>query len=447
MHSGTTQREHEREVKFDFMSIKAGDIIFVLPESSGLSKLVQLTNVHGQHLLAKVRRRNRMGLKASVRKYSHVMLGAGDGLIIHADGKKVALEVVTDALRFGSTKYQVFRRADLPAAATDHIARAGIRYMQQKYSFMKYFGKARENDTTQFCSRLVAHAYRSAGLPMSAAPDKDVLPLDLYLLCQTAPWSDVTAETILQPLSQDAAIFAHDIEVPGKGVMSMADFFANSDKLLLGSLHFQKQFQEILYKNYRDILQMEALLAKYCLAMFKLAKQTRASPDLIDDAFSEKIASVLRQIETLLDLAALPDIDLLVENTLVNTDTGGAGESTFVGIPRPIAIREMQTSRESIRIYTYLLMAETGLLSILAHVVPHDKFDAFKVVKTEYVNAFLAALPQISRLEDYGDVESPFAWVDKEADRTICQQTYKNLIGSLGILKIATGNSKPSSDL
>jgi hypothetical protein len=440
------QLEHQPEVKFDFMSIRAGDIIFVLPESRGLSKLTQLTNVHGQHLLAKMRRNNRLGLRASVRKYSHVMLGAGDGLIIHADGKKVALEVVTDALNFGSTQYQVFRHAGLSGATAAQIARAGIRYMQQKYSFLAYFKKSRESDTTQFCSRLVAHAYRAAGMPLSELPDKDVLPLDLYRICQAAPWSDVTAETLLRMPRPDTEDILGNIEIPGKGNLSISEFLDSADQRLLEGLQLRKRVQEMLHKNVRNILRVQGLLAEYCVAVFMLAKQVRTNPRSIDDAFAEKIANVLGQIGTLLDLSTLPDVDLLIENTLVNTDTGGMEESAYVGMPTPAAIREMQTGRETIRIYTGLLMAEVGLLSILAHAVPHEKFDAFRVVKPEYAATFLASLPQIDHLEAYEDVENPFSWVDDEADRIFCQQTYKNLITLLDIIRIATGSGQPAGD-
>ena len=430
-----------REVKFDFMSIRAGDIIFVLPESSGLRKLTQLTNIHGQHFLAKIRRSNRLALKASVRKYSHVMLGAGDGLIIHADGKKVALEVVIDALNFESTRYQVFRHADLSAEAALQVAKAGMRYLQQKYSFMTYFGKGRKGDTTQFCSRLVAHAYRAAGLPLSALPDKDVLPLDLYLLCQESPWRDITAETLVPPLSPDNGNIFGNIEIPGRESLSLSEFLESSDKLLLNNLQFQKKFQEMVLGHHRSILRMEALLAQFCLATFTLTKHFRADPGAIDDAFAGRITRVMSQMDTLLDLALLPDINLLIEKTLINTDAGETGESAYAGMPTPTAIREMQTSRETIMIYTYLLMAEIGLLSILAHKISHEKLETFRVVKSGYATGFMAALPQIDTLSAYEEVEDPFAWVDKEPDREFCQKLYKNMIELLKIIRIDTVSS------
>jgi hypothetical protein len=440
MCSEMTRSEERQKSKFDVMSIKAGDVIFVLPESSGFGKAVQLINIQGQHLLAKVRRRNRLPLKARVRKYSHVMLGAGNGLIIHADGKKVALEVVNDVLNFESTRYEVFRRADLPDAAAVQVAKAGMRYMQQKYSFIKYFGKPRENDTTQFCSRLVAYAYRTVGMPLSDLPDKDVLPLDLYLLCQAAPWSDITADTVLHPVSSETEHMLGEIDIPGVGKRSMSEFFDGSDKLLRKSSQLQKEFEELRYKNFRDILQTEGVLAQYCLAMFVLAKQIRLAPDSIDDEFAGKIVSVLSQIDTLLDLAHLPDVDLLNENTLVNKG-GDAGE--YAGMPAPVAIREMQNSRETVRIYTYLLMAETGLLSILAHLSQSDKFEAFRGVKSEYVSRFLIALPLIETLPEDVDAENLFAWVGNESDRIFCQKSYKSMIAMLKIIKIATGAQVP----
>jgi hypothetical protein len=140
----------------------------------------------------------------------------------------------------------------------------------------------------------------------------------------------------------------------------------------------------------------------------------------------------------------LPDTDLLVRSTFINT--GDAVEGSYAGLPAPAAIREMQTGREIIGIYAHLLMAETGLLSLLAHVVPDDKFDSFKVVKPEYLNVFFAALPRINRLKDYENMQNPFTWVDNEADRTLSQQIYKNMIGALRILEIVAGNSMSSGE-
>jgi hypothetical protein len=431
-----SQSEDKMKLKFDFLSIKAGDVIFVLPHSSGLSKLTQVANVHGQHLLAKLRKSNRLPIKASVRKYSHVILGLGDGLIIHADGKKVALEVVTDALDIESTRYQVFRHTGLSDETVDKIVKAGMRYMQQKYSFIKYFGKPKENDTTQFCSRLVAHAYRYAGVPLSKLPDKDVLPLDLYLLCQQPPWSEVTDETVHQFSSPEMDNFVGDIEVPGRGKMSFSELFDSSDKLLLKCVQSRKQVLEIHYRNYRNILHVQALLAQYCSAVFVLAKQLYVNPLDIDDAFAEKIANVLSQIDVLLDLAHLPDVDLLIEHTLVNTDADGSGEGAYVDMPAPTVIRELQTNREMIRIYTGLLMAEIGMFSILAQAFPNEKFDAFKDVKPEYVAEFLAALPRVDALPKDEDEANLFTWVDNDADRAFCVSTYKNLIVFLELIEI-----------
>ncbi|MBQ5950011.1 YiiX/YebB-like N1pC/P60 family cysteine hydrolase [Massilia sp. ST3] len=427
----------QAQAKFDPLSIQAGDIIFVLPRSSGWSWLKQQANVQGQHLLAKIRRAKRLGLAARVRKYSHVMLGVGGGLIIHADGKKVALEVVTDALDFASTSYQVFRQTGLPAATAAQVAKAGIRYMQQKYSFAAYFKKTREDDTTQFCSRLVAHAYRAAGMPLGALADKDVLPLDLYMLCQEAPWTDVTEESFHRPLSTEAEALAGEIGIPGQGAPSLSEFFDRSDKLLLDSAQMHKQFQEMRHQSYRRILHVEGLLAQYCVLMFTHAKQLRTSPADIDDSFAGKIAGVLGQIDTLLDLASLPDIDLLIENTLINTDTG-ASDSEYAGMPGAAAVREMQTGRETILCYTYLLLAETGLLSIVAHIVPHDKFEAFRAVDRERASGFLAALLQAGELKEYAEAENAFAWVDIEADRDFCRQSYKSILALLEIVRIAT---------
>jgi hypothetical protein len=132
----------------------------------------------------------------------------------------------------------------------------------------------------------------------------------------------------------------------------------------------------------------------------------------------------------------LPDVDLLIEHTLVNTDADGSGEGAYVDMPAPTVIRELQTNREMIRIYTGLLMAEIGMFSILAQAFPNEKFDAFKDVKPEYVAEFLAALPRVDALPKDEDEANLFTWVDNDADRAFCVSTYKNLIVFLELIEI-----------
>ena len=99
--------------QFNHMAVRAGDIIFVLPPTSGVGTVLQWGNVQGQRILASLRATDKISLKLILPKFSHVMLGAGDGLIIHADGTKVTLQVVTDALKFEDSSYEIYRNPDI----------------------------------------------------------------------------------------------------------------------------------------------------------------------------------------------------------------------------------------------------------------------------------------------------------------------------------------------
>ena len=167
-----TNADRQPTEQFRSLSIEAGDIVIVLDRPSNpFGKLKQTINVIGQRALARLRASDPVDLLAPLPKHSHVMLGVGDGLIIHADGKTVALEVLSDALhvdRPDAYHYQVYRNKNISPETAAQVAKSAMRYFGQKYRFTSYLGQEQEGDTTQFCSRLVAHAYRAVDLPPSS---------------------------------------------------------------------------------------------------------------------------------------------------------------------------------------------------------------------------------------------------------------------------------------
>jgi hypothetical protein len=376
------------------------------------------------------------------------MLGLGGGLIIHADGKIVNIEIVSDALHYATDKaarFEIYRRRDLPPEQSEDIAKAAVRYYSQKYKFSPYFkgsnsgndqSSAGNEDTTQFCSRLVANAYRSARLGLSSLPDQKTLPVDLYRICQSDDWSDISAEFIEPPIRPEASAVIGTIDVPGLGQVNLEDFYARTDELLLEGARLSKQTYEKKYAVIRKMIETEDLLAQYCALRYSLAKQIRLAPDQLDDKFATSTTRVLQQLDALLALSRLPNIDMLIKNSIVNEIDKQATTSLYVGFPTTVAIREMQAIRESTNIFTYLIVAEIGLLSILAHLTSHERLALFRSVRPEYTKAFLAAFQPVADLSLYDDIDDSFQWVIDENDRIDCRVRLHNIVVTLKALEL-----------
>jgi Permuted papain-like amidase enzyme, YaeF/YiiX, C92 family len=428
---------------FQIGAISAGDVVFVYDGSTRIDKKVKrFLNVIGQRILASIRRAERVSLRPRVRKYSHVMLGVGGGLIIHADGKTVAVEVVSDALHHNTKDaalFKVYRRKDMSQGMADKIVKSAMRYYGKKYSFTKYFAESDEEDTTQFCSRLVAHAYRAAGTPLGSLDDNRVLPLDLYQACQTDGWEDISAEFLQAAPSAEADKLLPPIEIPGEGALPLSELAKRSDELQRKMAESGKQTIALQYETTRMLLENEATLAKYVGAQFDLTKKLRMAPSALADEDAFRVTRVLEQLNDLLALSKMPSIELLVPETYVNTVDKTTNKGLYAGYPAPVAIREMQLIREAIRIYDYLLLAEIGLFTILAHRTPNETFEPFRAVKAEYAARFEAALKPFDDFASYENGEELFDWVERESDRATCRQIVGGILPSLKVVAILRG--------
>jgi hypothetical protein len=335
----------------------------------------------------------------------------------------------------------VFRRDDLSRDKAENIVRAAKRYLHQKYRFSAYvLGtapklKPKKEDTTQFCSRLVAHAYAAAGMPMTKLPQNRVLPIDLYKNCQSSPWRNVTDEFSGTgwPQSNDGGL--GPIEIPGLGKFSISELFELTDKLIETGARQAKQTEELFLKNYDDILRSEALLAKYCSAQLDLAKAIRLKPDILDDASASAIARVLEQIEALLDLSSMPSLDAIIAETPIYSAGSGENISTYAGRPVPSDLRKLQHGTETLRLLSYFLFAETGLFVIAAHATGNEKFTSFKVVRREFAELFFAALKHVPELSEYENNSAPgFVWMQNDRDRASCRTMWRNILLCLKVV-------------
>src|SRR5438270_2594 len=131
-------------------------------------------------------------------------------------------------------------------------------------------------------------------------------------------------------------------------------------------------------------------LRKILRSSVQVSQKKRLKPYTLSDTSAVRIVRVLEQLQALLDLSQLPSIELLIDNSFLNTvEEGQTNIGLYVRQPSPLAIREMQMKREAIAIYSYLLFAEIGLCTILAHLdIPFEESKLFRAVKSEYANRF-----------------------------------------------------------
>jgi hypothetical protein len=198
------------------------------------------------------------------------------------------------------------------------------------------------------------------------------------------------------------------------------------------------------YDTTRKLLENEALLAQFVSSQFGLSKQLRVMPSAIDDKDAFRITRVLEQLGAVLALSKLPSIELLVANTFLNTIDNQTNVSLYAGYPTPTAIREMQHGRVSLSIYDYLLLAEVGLLTILAHRTPHEKFERFRSVRSEFADRFVAALPPFDDFEPYEKGEDLFMWIERESDRATCREVLRHILLSLRVIALLRSSGAKS---
>jgi uncharacterized protein YycO len=421
-------------------AVLAGDIVFVYDGSTSSVKRVKRSiNILGQRILASIRKTGRGSWKQDSRKYSHVMLGLGGGLIIHADGKTVAVEVVSDALRYDTkdaSRFQIYRRKNISAEQADKIVKPAMRYYNQRYSFFTYFQEIEAGDTTQFCSRLVSHSYRAAGMPLTSLPDNQVLPMDLYRICQSDAWEDVTAEVIEEALPKRADEIIPPIDLPGKGALPMSEFLAEGDALILNAAQLQKKNIAALYEATRLVMENEAQLAKLVGSAFTSSKSLYLHPESMTEDSVVIIMSLLGDLSTLLSFSQLSSIGPLVKDSLLNTsqDTGDTG--LYAGYPAPSVIREMQLSRLALSFFNDLVLAGLGLGASLAHRMPQEEFARFRSVNKEFGERFFAAVEPIEDVSSYENTESLFLWVEQESDRAESRKIMARMVRDLKLIAV-----------
>lgn len=294
-------------------SVKPGDIILVFTPGAR-SKL----NVAGQSVM---RLRDIFRGEYTRSRYSHVMLGVSQGVVIHADGKTTKMEKFTDAIhgrQIDRKNLLVLRPANplLSESESLRLVRAAQFFLQQKYSFIP--GRAtsvvgrllhrRRPLTHPFCSELVAFAYAAIGRQIARRPADRVLPLDLEIHCKEPGWKDVTEEYITP---DDPTGLGH-IEIPVAGrVMPLPEFLIQTDRLLEQSWDHNVQQANLLYETAHSCIQPCVLVQQLRSAQFDISKALALNPQLLFTEHAELVRS---------DLGALEDFYLeITRGTLADT--------------------------------------------------------------------------------------------------------------------------------
>lgn len=435
--------------QFNVGHIRAGDIIFFDSNSPRFwSRLKRNVNVIGQRLLAATRHsKHRISIFDRIPKYSHVILGLDGGIVIHADGKSVEIEVITDALHIATAEqahYTIYRHKDISDVTRQKISLEAIRYYSQKYSFSPFFQKSStlsnkstssNEDTTQFCSRLVAYVYRVAGVELSNLPDHKVLPVDLFKVCSLPPWEDITQDFMDDNTSSDLDERLGSITMPNGEEVTLSTFMRSANALLKDNAIFNAELQKIAYKSLKDLLINESLLAKFCSAQLDMAKLVSIKPDEIHGDVTDLICKTLEQIEDLLLLATTLDLKLITPDILSNFYPDDRGRGAYVNFPSTATMRELQLNREVIRIYAGLLFAQAGIFVILAHYVPNEKYRIFEAVNRDTADRFLTSVLQIRvDLSTYDNFQELFVWIEDDIDRSTSQKIFNNIVTGLRLI-------------
>ncbi|MBB3122023.1 hypothetical protein [Pseudoduganella violacea] len=431
---------------FRNLSIEAGDIVLVRSNPAKLhGNLKRYVNINGQRVLASIRGGGSARAEIPSSGHSHVMLGMGDGLVIHADGHSVVYEVASDALKFGQDEadsFAVYRNPRLSPVAIHAITRAAKSYYSKLYRFSTFFGAEKDGDTTQFCSRLIAYAYRRAAVPFSRLKDQRTLPIDLFHACQEEPWHDVTQDVIEAPLSAEAcavlAKIANEAGLP-PWIDDLPDLLAQSQQTQLAILRMNAGIKEYEYKSYCNIAKQVEMMAELSLLQLEQALDMLAYPETMDADFAATVTDALQQLPALLAIAGLPNLDQRLEiypGLDYNDDT-----PPYQGLPSPAAIRKMQLKREASGIYAALVLVDIGLSSILWRKTGHEHFSKFACVKTQYLLNFKALLPSTSELAHYEALPAAFAWAGNLEVQQKFTQIFSRLINLVKLLRLRHGQA------
>jgi hypothetical protein len=389
----------------DPTSVQAGDIIFLFTQA----KRAQI-NISGQSFM-------RLGsiLVGDYRRsrYSHVMLGISQGVVIHSNGKSVKMERLTDAIggsQIDKDKLLVMRLAHPPLEGSDamRIVSEAQVFLKQTYSFIPgrkstYFGRMlhrKRRLTHPFCSELVAATYAAIGRPITKRPPDRVLPLDLEMHCTPPTWCDVTEQYVVQTVPD--AIDGMSIDIAGR-LLTLPEFFQETDQLLHKMWGHHVEQANLAYNIAESTIAPCALLQQLRSTELAMSKNLTLNPLLLFTSYLSITRADLTSLR-----AFYHDIRTGIFDNLTPFSDGlcqmlpqvPSDKRAYESIPSVDELREFELLGASLAFGARALRLETELSGIaVALGIPLKSKERFDGVTKEMVAPLLDKIFELPQTE------------------------------------------------
>jgi hypothetical protein len=384
----------------DPLRVTPGDVILVFTGGKG-----GVLNILGQTLL-------RVGAilsgDSSRARYSHVMLGFSQGVVIHADGKFVRIQPLVDALAGGVARKNIRAMRLVQPPFDDgslvNLVSAAELYFRQKYSFVlgrrssllgRLFHRGRQL-TYPFCSELVAAAYAAVGCPIGERPPDRTLPIDLERSCVPPAWKDVTSEYIRVPTPE---LPGDELIAVGDRQLTYAQLFEEADRLLLEQVGRVPEIADARYELAKSLVMSCVLVQRLRGAELDLSKKLEQAPILLFQEFGalvrkdiSSLDSFYAQVSRGLDEPA-PSFASALQQEF---PTLAADRRPYENFPSVETLRALELTGASLAFGAIALRLETALLCIAVGLgCPIDAKSRTAGISRDVVTPFVEAIPPL----------------------------------------------------
>ncbi|KXG14939.1 hypothetical protein LT17_03731 [Pseudomonas aeruginosa] len=191
-------------------------------------------------------------------KSSHVLVSLADGAFVHATtGAGVDFEFITTILNDCKEGWRVIRMKGLTDERREAIMKESLYFIDQAYNY-KFFFKS--NDSSSFCSELVAKVFESAGAPLFNKETGKVTPADFDKAADEGSlWEDVTENyrISLTEINQNLQLYMLGYSTMIASIRKRQAMMQSTDKLL-ARLKIAAEKGDISQNLYEKAISMES---------------------------------------------------------------------------------------------------------------------------------------------------------------------------------------------